>query len=81
MFTLGQEEVELVYANVRDVVISSEWTDFIVHSRAEIAERLFVVVETSDTQVAIVYLDGKLARSALQAAFCCGGVQCASRSI
>ena len=43
MFTLGQE-VELVYADVRDLVISSEWSDSIVNSRAEIAVRLFVVV-------------------------------------
>lgn len=61
MFTLGQD-VELVYANVRDLVFSGEWTDYIVTSRPEIAERMFTAVETSDTQVAVLYLDGKLNR-------------------
>ena len=61
MFTLGQG-VELVYENVRDLVFSGEWASYILNSRPEIAARQFVVVETSDAQVAVVYLDGRLAR-------------------
>ena len=61
MFTLGQG-VELQHYNVRELVYSGEWADFIVNSRPEVATRWFTVVETSDAQVALVYLDGRLTR-------------------
>lgn len=61
MFTLGQG-MELVRLNVRDLVYSGEWTDHIANSRPDVAARFFTVVETGDAQVAIVYLDGRLAR-------------------
>ncbi len=61
MFTLGRG-IELISYNVRELVFSGEWADYIANSRPEIAARLFVVVETTDAQVAVVYLDGRLAR-------------------
>src|SRR5215475_13557176 len=61
MFTFGQG-IELQRYNVRDLVYSGEWAELIVNSRPEVATRWFTVVETSDAQVALVYLDGRLAR-------------------
>ena len=61
IFTLAQE-IELERYNVRDLVYAGEWADYIVNSRSGIATRSFTVVETSDAQVAVVYLDGRLAR-------------------
>ena len=61
IFTLAQE-IELERYNVRDLVYAGEWADYIVNSRSGIAARSFTIVETSDAQVAVVYLDGRLAR-------------------
>jgi regulator of protease activity HflC (stomatin/prohibitin superfamily) len=54
--------VEALRYNVRDLVFSSEWENFIVNQRPEIAAEYFTVVETSASQVAVVYLDGRMAR-------------------
>jgi regulator of protease activity HflC (stomatin/prohibitin superfamily) len=43
-------------------VFSGEWADYMVKQRPELVSRYFTVVETSDSQVALVYLEGKLAR-------------------
>jgi len=59
LFGLG---VDLVPYNVRDLVFSGDWADLIANRHAEVAQRCFTVVETSDAQVAVVYLDGKLWR-------------------
>jgi regulator of protease activity HflC (stomatin/prohibitin superfamily) len=47
--------------NVREVQVASPWADYLAKERREIAERYFTIVETSDAQVAVVYVDGKLA--------------------
>ena len=60
-FTLGQG-VELVRCKVSELVYSGEWADTIANSYPEVAARFFVVVKTSDTQVAAVYLNERLAR-------------------
>jgi hypothetical protein len=61
MFTLGQG-IELERYNIRELVYSGQWADYIANSRPEVAARFFTVVETSDAQVAVVYLDGRFAR-------------------
>src|SRR3954470_21355591 len=61
IFTL-LSNVEAEYFNIRDLVFASAWVDFIVKQRPEIAERYFIVVETSSVEVALVYADGKLVR-------------------
>ncbi len=55
-------EVELVRAKVSDLVFLNEWTNFLVAERAELVAQHFTVVETGDTQVAVVWIDGKVAR-------------------
>src|SRR5262249_31425017 len=40
----------------------SEWADYLVSQRPELTAQYFTVIETADSQVAVVYLDGKLAR-------------------
>jgi regulator of protease activity HflC (stomatin/prohibitin superfamily) len=55
-------DVGLAPHNVRDLVFAGEWAEHIVNRRPDVAERYFTTVETSDAQVAVVYLDGKLSR-------------------
>lgn len=61
MFTFGRG-VELEWYNVRELVYAGEWAEFIANARPDLAARYFTVVETSEAQVAVVYLDGRLAR-------------------
>src|SRR6266851_3123302 len=61
IFTLGRG-IELERYNIKDLVFASERADYIVRERPELALRYFTVVDTADSQVAVVYLDGKLAR-------------------
>ncbi len=48
--------------NVRELIFASEWADFIVKERRDVATRYVTIVETADSEVAIIYLDGKLSR-------------------
>ncbi len=61
MITLGRS-IDLERHNTKGLVFTSEWADHIANQRPELAARFFTVVETSDSQVAIVYQDGWLAR-------------------
>src|SRR5262249_45646801 len=61
MFPLGRG-LDLQRYNVRELVYSDEWADYIVNSRPEVATGWFTVAETSDAQIALLYLDGRLAR-------------------
>ncbi len=61
MWTLAQG-FKFERHNVRDIEFTSEWADFIVKERPEVARQFFTQVETTDAQVAVVYLDGKLSR-------------------
>lgn len=61
VWTLGRKIVAETY-NVRTLVFENAWADYLAKERPEVAERYFTVVETGDAQVAVVYLDGKLAR-------------------
>ncbi len=45
-----------------NLVFESTWADYLVKEQADLAERLFTIVETTDTQVAVIYMNGKLAR-------------------
>ncbi len=61
LFTLGRG-FEFEQHSVRSLVFTGEWADFIVKERPGVAARYFTVVETTDSQVAVVYLDGRLSR-------------------
>jgi regulator of protease activity HflC (stomatin/prohibitin superfamily) len=54
--------IELERHNTRQAVLVSEWADVLVRQHGELAARYFAIVETGDAQVAVVYLDGRLAR-------------------
>ena len=54
--------VTLERHDVKNLVLSSEWTDFLAKQRWELVSRYFTVVETADSQVAVVYFDDKVAR-------------------
>ena len=61
IFALGQS-IDVERFSTRDPAFVSPWTDFIVRERPELAERFLNVIETSDSQVAILYIDGRLVR-------------------
>ena len=46
--------------NVQRVVLESGWSDYLAKEKREIAERYFKIVETNDSQVGFVSVDGKL---------------------
>lgn len=48
--------------SLKDPVFTSEWADFLVKERPELATEHFATVETNDAQVALVFIDGKLTR-------------------
>ena len=54
--------IELERHNTRQLALASEWADVLVRQHPELAARYFAIVETGDAQVAVVYLDGRLAR-------------------
>jgi regulator of protease activity HflC (stomatin/prohibitin superfamily) len=59
VFGTGVETIEF---NINELVFENAWTGYIVKEQAELAARMFTIVETTDTQLALVYLDGKLSR-------------------
>ncbi len=59
IWTFGRS-VKTERYNVRDRIFESEWTDFLAKERRAEAERFLTIVETSDAQVAVVSLDGKV---------------------
>src|SRR5262245_16903997 len=62
LFRAFSRSIETESHNLRDVVFASQWADFLATERPAIATRFFTVVETGDSQVAIVSLDGKVFR-------------------
>src|SRR5579863_6780060 len=61
IFTLGAEIVQERH-NIRDLVFASDWADFVVKERPDVAAEYFTVIETSDSQVAVIAVERKLAR-------------------
>ena len=61
VFTLGRG-IGQERHNTRDLVFASEWADFIVKERPDVAAEYFTVIETSDSQVAVIAVERKLAR-------------------
>lgn len=49
--------------NVAAPIFASEWVDYLVKARPDVVAEHFTLIETSDAEVAIVYLDGKLYRT------------------
>src|SRR5882724_2827850 len=60
-WTFGRS-TEFESYDLKTVVFESPWADYLAGERKDVADRYFTTVETSDAQVAVVYLDGKLAR-------------------
>ena len=54
--------IELEFHKTKEVVFNSDWADYLVNQRADVVSRWFVAVETNDSQVAVVYFDGKVNR-------------------
>jgi hypothetical protein len=83
IFTVGRN-VELERANVKHIEYAGDWSAFIVNQRPELAARFFTVVQTSASEVAVVSLDGKVARvigPSTRVLFWRGAVQVASEII
>src|SRR5262245_26337710 len=56
----GPGKLHLEKHNVLRVVFESEWADFLAKEKQEIAEQHFKIVETNDSQAAVVSVDSKL---------------------
>jgi regulator of protease activity HflC (stomatin/prohibitin superfamily) len=54
--------VEIERHDVKHGILISEWTNFLVKQRWELVSRYFTPVETTDSQVAVVYYDDKVSR-------------------
>lgn len=59
--TLGRQ-LTFERHSVSATAFASEWADFIVKERPRIAAEFFTVVETTDSQVAVVFADGRICR-------------------
>jgi hypothetical protein len=65
--TLPGVSLDVEKHNVRDFVFQSVWADYLARERPEVAGRHFTRVETSDLQVAMVFVDGQLFKVMLPA--------------
>lgn len=61
VWVLGSK-IELERHNVNEVVFSGAWANHIAKGHPEVIAEHFTMVETNDSQIAIVTLDGKVAR-------------------
>ena len=48
--------------DARKLVFQSVWADYLVRQRPDVVNRYFTVVETGETEVAMVYVNGELFR-------------------
>ena len=55
------DRIDLERHTTKPLWLTSDWADFIVNQRPDVAAEHFTVVDTGDSQVAVVSLDGKLA--------------------
>jgi hypothetical protein len=56
------QSLEAERHDTRKLVFRSVWADYLIDERPELAERHFTRVETSETEVAMVYVNGELFR-------------------
>jgi regulator of protease activity HflC (stomatin/prohibitin superfamily) len=54
--------IEAIRCPLADPAFRNDWADILVRERPEVVERYFAVVETRDTEVAIIYANGKTLR-------------------
>lgn len=54
------EEIDIERHDIRKFVFRSLWCDFLIEQRPQLVERHFVKVETTETQVGLVYVNGSL---------------------
>lgn len=58
----GHMTLTLERHNVRDLVVESAWTDYLIKHRPALVRRHFTQIQTNNLQVAMVYVNGKLFR-------------------
>ena len=54
------DTIEIEKHDIRDLVFRSLWFSFLIENRPDVIKRHFVKIETSDTQVGLVYVNGNL---------------------
>lgn len=57
---MALDQIEIEKHDIRELVCRSFWCSFLIEDRPELVERHFVKIETSDTQVGLVYVNGNL---------------------
>jgi len=75
-WTFGRS-TEFESYDLKTVVFESPWADYLAGERKDVADRYFTTVETSDAQVAVVYLTASWrASSVLARGYCSGKGRC-----
>ena len=54
------DKIDIEKHDIRDLVFRSLWFSFLIENRPDVIKRHFVKIETSDTQVGLVYVNGNL---------------------
>jgi hypothetical protein len=60
LFVAPTVRLEVEKHSTNSLIFQSTWADYLVKERPQLVAELFTVVETTDTQVAMVYVDGRL---------------------
>ncbi len=60
ILAMSDEALETETHDLDDLIFRSVWADYLLEERPAIAHRHFTIVETSSTQVAMVYVNGPL---------------------
>jgi hypothetical protein len=60
IFVAPGASLHLERHDMGDLVFQSNWADYLIRERSDLVERYFILVETNEVQVAMVYVDGKL---------------------
>lgn len=60
MFTWPGVFVEVEKFDTRDLIFRTAWANYLIRERPDLVESHFVLVETTDVQVGMVYGDGEL---------------------
>jgi hypothetical protein len=56
----SDEALETEKHHVDDLTFRSNWADYLLSEEPDVARRHFICVETNDTQIAMVYVNGQL---------------------
>jgi regulator of protease activity HflC (stomatin/prohibitin superfamily) len=60
LLTASEELLSVEIHDLSDPVFASEWTNYLVEERPDVIALHFIRIETLDTQIAMIYVNGAL---------------------